>query len=456
MYDFSVSSLNSILQESSKITITDITLLWPNPPTIDSYTWSPTNVTIITLNLSAPNPNCSPPITYNLYYSTDNITFNTITGITPSLSYNFNPTSYSTYYFKMTSVNGSGESTFSPTLTANITLFTFSGGSFVTSSQTTGSTTIYNTVIQAGTTTLNFNVLPDSSYCNFLLVGAGGGGGGCWDNPVYPYFDIYSGAGGGGGGNLLVNNFSVSQSTYTILVGTGGAGGEFNTSSAGVATPGQPGGNTSITGPGITNCIAYGGDGGDEGQDGNRADGGTGGAVSFALSSGTALYTPTSTASNGGNGGQGNAGGPGTYTSGQGGTDGYFYLNPSIPGFSYPPSFGYPTYYSPSTTFGFPPVTYYLYTPSSVTLTEWYQVSGGGGGANSNTSTTLAAWQGAGGTGLGGLSGFYYENQVPSISNPSQTPYSSFGGGGGGGGIITFGMNGGNGIAVIWFNYTFP
>ena len=74
-------------------------------------------------------------------------------------------------------------------------LFTISGGSYSISSTTTGSTT-YNIIITPGTTTLKFNILPNSSFVNFQLIG------------------------GGGGGNSLINNFIVDTNNYTISVGT--------------------------------------------------------------------------------------------------------------------------------------------------------------------------------------------------------------------------------------------
>jgi len=307
--------------------------------------------------------------------------------------------------------------------------FTVSGGSFTTTTTTVGSTITYNIIINPGTTTITFNVLPDSSFANFQLIGAGGGGGGTW-SVFAPYYDIYSGAGGGGGGNLLINNFTVNVSeNYTISVGSGGSGGVFGGTST-PATPGTSGGETNIIGQNI-DCVAAGGSGGGSGGSGSAAYGGQGGNFT--------VNTLSSGSYNGGSGGAGGNGSTGTnYTNGQNGVNGYFYNNPSL---SYSPSTSYPTFYAPSNAF----------SPPSVTLTNWDQVSGGGGAANSNINGQFYAWLGGSGRGSGGLNGGNYPvvivGQFPS-------PYPSFGGGGGGGSLYGGGFNGGSGLAVVWFSYT--
>ena len=68
----------------------------------------------------------------------------------------------------------------------------------------------------------------------------GGGGGGIWTDPPTPPGIIGAGGGGGGGGLGYYNNYTVIPgNSYTIVVGTGGAGG-VNGSIA--SSPGQTGG----------------------------------------------------------------------------------------------------------------------------------------------------------------------------------------------------------------------
>lgn len=432
-YSFSVSSLDSEGNESLPAILNNVIPLWPNPPTNLTASWLTNNPHEITIAWSDPNPNCSPPISYSLYYSTDNSTFNVITGILSS-PYSFMPTLYTPYYFYMSSVNNLGESTYTSTITANINLFTISSGSYTTTASTSGSTTTYNIVINPGISSLIFNVLPDSSYANFQLVGGGGGGGGCWGDINSP-LTLYSGAGGGGGGNLLVENYIVSVSnSYTITVGSGGLGGLSNDGSGDNSqTAGSPGQNSSITDLIMLNLIAYGGAGGGRGTSSSQSTGGIGG--SYASNAG-------GLGGLGGTGGNGNGGSSGDWKKGTSGTNGYFY-NQGIPTNT---STAYPTYYRPDIP-NYPAAT----NPDSITLTNWYTVSGGGGAGNSDDSTEFVSGNGGSGAGSGGLDGSNWSTAIP-ITNPP--PYASFGGGGGGGGYITPAFPGGNGLVVIWFSYT--
>lgn len=63
---------------------------------------------------------------------------------------------------------------------------------------------------QTGTSSFTVNSTGSSNQVDYLIVAGGGGGG----------FDF---AGGGGAGGLLTGNLSISQQTYTIAVGAGGA-----------------------------------------------------------------------------------------------------------------------------------------------------------------------------------------------------------------------------------------
>jgi hypothetical protein len=439
-YLFSVITVNNSSEESSPATII-AEVLWPNPPSNLSASLDIVNFEIV-LTWNLPNPNCSPPTSYTLYYSTDNITFNSISGII-SPPYNFSYSTFGTYYFYMTSVNSSGESLPSSTISINVEPFSISGGTYNITSSTSGTIITYNIVIyqNSSSSNLTFYLQPDSNV-NFQLVGAGGGGGGTWSNFTLggPYpGEIFSGAGGGGGGNILINNFTPSlNSAYTITIGTGGTGGSFGGYDGEniQATPGTNGGNTSLIGAGV-NCYAEGGFGGQGGEyGGTRALGGAGGSYIF-----NQLINGNSYSGSGGTGGQGNSGGSGSYNTGTNGTNSYFYDNPSL---TYSPSTDYVTYYKPS--------LYPYNVPNSITLINWYSFSGGGGGANSNSSSIFVAYPGGSGVGSGGLNGGNY-------TLPPYPPYPSYGGGGGGGsggvggGINWVGTGGGNGLAVIWFSY---
>ncbi|MGD9724875.1 MAG: SGNH/GDSL hydrolase family protein [Nitrospiraceae bacterium] len=105
-----------------------------------------------------------------------------------------------------------------------------------------------------------------SLNCEYLIVGAGGGGGCYW-------------GGGGGAGAVLHGDGLLSAASYTITVGTGGAGGDpLGTNS------GAPGSSSSIDG-----FVADGGGGGSYAAiGGNGGSGGGGGSTGAAgLAGGT-------------------------------------------------------------------------------------------------------------------------------------------------------------------------
>lgn len=436
-YEYYVTAVDTNLNESTPVVINNVVPLWPNPPINLSGTWDLLNT--VTISWDTPFPNCSPPTSYNLYYSTDNVTFTPINNIPAnSSSYNFTPVIPPMYYFYMTSVNALGESNPTSTISVMTSLFivtTISGETPSISSTTSGATTTYNIIINPGENTLIFSKLPDTGYANFQLVGGGGGGGGSWGDTFNA--KLYSGAGGGGGGNLLVNNYIVSISdTYTITVGSGGSSGNPNDGfGSSTQTSGGKGGDTSITSTGL-NLIAYGGDGGGCGTSSSKSTGGGGGSF---------FSTIGGSGGSGGTGGNGNGGSSGQWDTGTPGTNGYFYDNQSL---TYSPSNSFPTYSRPPVP-NYPSAT----NPNSITLTNWYTVSGGGGAANSIASNQFVSGNGGSGTGTGGLDGSNWNIDTP-ITNPP--PYASFGGGGGGGGAIPPGFPGGNGLAVIWFSYTSP
>ena len=145
----------------------------------------------------------------------------------------------------------------------------------------------------------------------YLLIAGGGGGG-------------YGNAGGGGAGGFLTNFGGTAISltagaTYTITVGGGGAGGGSGPSTL----PGSKGGDSVLSGTGITTVTAEGGGFGAAGSGGT--DGGAGGSGGGGEYGGA----PAGPGSGGAaTAGQGNAGGagapslpgtPGAYGGGGGG-----------------------------------------------------------------------------------------------------------------------------------------
>ena len=140
-----------------------------------------------------------------------------------------------------------------------------------------------------------------SVYSATYLIVAGGGGGGTANN---------TGRGGGGGaGGLLSGSTNLyTGTTYSVTVGTGGAGGLANGGAGGVDTRGQNGTNSTALG-----LTAIGGGGAGGGKDSaykNGKSGGSGGGGGEIFGGGS-----------GGSGtaGQGNAGASGSGSSGGGG-----------------------------------------------------------------------------------------------------------------------------------------
>ena len=223
---------------------------------------------------------------------------------------------------------------------------------------------------------------------DYLVIAGGGGGGNS------------RGGGGGAGGYLTATGLSlVGSTTYTVTIGTGGAGGD------GSPTRGANGVASSIVGSDITDVITVGGGSGGS-DDETGAVGGSGGAGggggAFAGGAGTAGqgYAGGSAVAAGGydgagGGGAGGAGTPGNPIAGVGGA-------------------GLSNSYDGSAT---------------------VRASGGGGGNGSGTNTSAAT---PGGGGRGGW------NSSGDISNAT----ANTGGGGGGAGDGN-GGDGGSGIIII-------
>jgi hypothetical protein len=104
----------------------------------------------------------------------------------------------------------------------------------------------------------------------YFLVAGGGGGGGSVTLPAPPI--LYAQAGAGGGGGVVIGSTIVTQSSYTITIGSGGAGGK----------PAANGTNTTIVGTGV-NITALGGGGGGTASLGFPGGSGGGSAGDTAL-----------------------------------------------------------------------------------------------------------------------------------------------------------------------------
>jgi len=253
------------------------------------------------------------------------------------------------------------------------------------------------------------NKTPQIEGTAYYLVVAGGGGGGSTWSP-----NTIAGAGGGAGGYLTNYGGSAytlsNGNTYTITVGTGGAGATLT------GTTGTGGNNSSFTGADITDVIATGGGGGGSSTAANGQDGGSGGGGCITKTSGSG-NTPSTTPSQGFAGGTG-LGGP-NYGSGGGG-------GASEVGNNGTTTVGGDGGDGNSNSI----------TGSAVIY------AGGGGGATYNGGTV-----GSGGTGGGGNAG--------SASSPGAVGGNGTDGLGGGGGGATYngtnfvGGDGGNGVVIV-------
>lgn len=176
----------------------------------------------------------------------------------------------------------------------------------------------YTTHTFTSTGTVNF-VSNGTGVVDYLVVGGGGGGG------RDPGTGTFASGGGGAGGFITGTGFAITPQTYTVTVGTGGAGSvNFSTPTNGAdsvfstitATGGGRGGYTGASKDGAT-----GGSGGGGGTDGSTAGaGGAGNTPSTSPAQGTAGGNAADTATGGGGGGasaagSGRQGGAGTASS---------------------------------------------------------------------------------------------------------------------------------------------
>ena len=228
----------------------------------------------------------------------------------------------------------------------------------------------------------------------YLVVGGGGAGGGT-GGPSNA-----AGGGGGAGGYRTATGFSVTATSYSIIVGTGGVGANSTGPSGGVSTFStitSAGGGGGGAGDLATNGVA-GGAGGGASRD---ASGGAGNTPSTSPAQGFAGGTSGAGGATGGGGGASEVGGAATVTGNPSGAGGDGIANDII--------------------IDGTPVTY----------------AGGGGGGKSGSYGGTGGAGGAGGGGAGGTAGV----------GSDATGTGSGGGGGGGPGVVA--GDGSDGIVVI-------
>jgi hypothetical protein len=249
----------------------------------------------------------------------------------------------------------------------------------------------------------------------YLVVGGGGGGGS----------DM--GGGGGAGGYLASTNYTLPAGTYTITVGSGGAGGPAGAGQI----AGANGTNSSIVGTGV-NIVALGGGGGGSRHDSSGAPATTGGSGGGGSGQYAGALGTTGQGNNGANsagqwypGGGGGAGAAGSVGPGTGGVG----VSNDILGTAYFwAGGGGGAGYSGSGGNG--------------------GNGGGGGGAVNTTVGGSGLNQGA--PGGGGSTG-------SQTNTPGGNAGANTGGGGGGGSHYNSGNKGGNGgSGIVVLRFAFP
>ena len=285
--------------------------------------------------------------------------------------------------------------------TSSITI-TATGGTI-----TTTSSIKYHTFTSSG----SFVVTAGIIIVNYLIVGGGGGGG-----------DRHGG--GGGAGGVVGGTFTTAIGTYTITVGNGGAGGNYETNNSSPRGSGIKGGDSSIS----SVATANGGGGGgtyDGNPTGTVGSGGGGGGNGFAGIAGTL--------------GQGNAGGSGLQpgAGGGGGAGGAGVAANTGTG-----GIGTTAYSTQLLAVGYGSTFAVATSPNTVISGGIAYIAGGGGGAAGGSP-------GPGGTGgLGGGGRGDWDNSFISVGTANS--------GGGGGGSRSLnepsnGRDGGSGLVLIWY-----
>ena len=235
----------------------------------------------------------------------------------------------------------------------------------------------------------------------YLVVGGGGGGGS----------SVFASAGGGGAGGFLTGTFYANVSTsYSIVVGSGGAVGVsgVNSSGFGVTAIGGGYGGGNINPPSGNFSGGSGGSGG-------------GSAIDNSAGSGTS--------------GQGFAGSTGRGDPFQGGAGG------GAGGASTRPNGG-------------------VGIQSSITGTATYYAGGGGGGGSNASGGQDGQLPGPGGSGGGGYGGYGGPDGSGSVATGGVAGTAGTGGGGGGGARVgqygyTSGGAGGSGVVIAAYASTY-
>ena len=283
-------------------------------------------------------------------------------------------------------------------------MFTATGGTIVTS----------GFKYHVFTSSSNFVVSMDSKTVNYLVVGGGGGGG-----------DRHGG--GGGGGGVLSGTWTASVGTYTVTVGLGGVAGYYETANSSPQGAGIKGGNSSLSGTGVSVTANGGGGGGtyDGNPTGTVGSGGGGGGNGFAGVAGTAGQgNAGGSGLQPGGGGGGGAGGVGTNANTGTGGIGTTSYSTQLLAVGYGTSFAVPT------------------SPNVVISGGVAYIAAGGGGAAS------------GGPGPGGSGGLGGGGRGDWNASFIQTGTANTGSGGGGSrseDVSTSGRDGGSGLVLLWY-----
>jgi hypothetical protein len=269
--------------------------------------------------------------------------------------------------------------------------------------------TTYHVFISTGTFTTTI-----SRTVNYLFVGGGGGGA-----------DRHGG--GGGAGGVQSGTWTPAAGSYTVTVGVGGEGGNYEMNNSFPRGSGLIGGVSTISG---VNTALGGGGGGtyDGNPTGSVGSGGGGGGNSLAGVAGTSgqgnsggAGGSAATAAGGGGGG---AGGSGFAGPGQGGVGTTAY-SATLLAVGYGTLFAVPSF------------------PNSVLSGGLAYIAGGGGGGT-GVSPGPGGSGGLGGGGRGDFNNFFISAGTPNT-----------GGGGGGGrsdsGAGSSGARGGSGLVILWY-----
>jgi hypothetical protein len=284
-------------------------------------------------------------------------------------------------------------------------IFTATGGTIVTS----------GFKYHLFTSSSNFVVSMDSKTVNYLVVGGGGGGG-----------DRHGG--GGGGGGVLTGTWTASVGTYTVTVGLGGVAGYYETNNSTPRGAGIKGGDSSLSGTGVSVTANGGGGGGtyDGNPTGTVGSGGGGGGNNLGGVAGTAGQgNAGGSGSNPGGGGGGGAGGVGANANTSTGGIGTTSYSTQLLAVGYGTSFAVPT------------------SPNVVISGGVAYIAAGGGGAAS------------GGPGPGGSGGLGGGGRGDWNASFIQAGTANTGGGGGGSrseSEPSFGRDGGSGLVLLWYS----